>query len=191
MERFGEALVKLWAGFGDDLGGFGETLGKLRGGNEEALGSFGEAFKAFQCPESQVGALPSAVMQLERAHVSLGILWVFRLGGVRVDKVPDCHRHHRAPRMVIAGISPTIGSGARRGDACARERLASVPKHQAPGALGKGSGVLGSGPKDGGVQGGQRRRCRREPRGSGGRMASCKKKQTIADCVSSGCTAVS
>ena len=34
LERFGEALVKLWAGFGDDLGGFGETLGKLRGGNE-------------------------------------------------------------------------------------------------------------------------------------------------------------
>ena len=26
-----------------------------------------------------------------------------------MDKAPDCHRHHRAPRVVCAGISPTIG----------------------------------------------------------------------------------
>ena len=36
----------------------------------------------------------------------------------RVDKVRACHRHHRAPRIVFVGISPTAGRISCRGGGC-------------------------------------------------------------------------
>ena len=48
LERFVEALGRLWRGFGEALGGFGEALGKLWGAVGEPLGGFVEALGAFQ-----------------------------------------------------------------------------------------------------------------------------------------------